>query len=191
MKRILIAILLLGAVGGGWYARDRFTVRQDAAPAFHGNVDIREVRLAFRVGGRVAQVLKEEGDPVAAGDVVARLDAVPYENAVNQAEAQVGQLAARLEELENGSRPEEIERARRNVAEASGGWWTTAPWGGRISTRPAPPSRRPGRATAQPGRPWNCSRPGPAPNRSPRPGRPWRRPAPPWPKPGCSWPTRN
>jgi HlyD family secretion protein len=118
MKRILIAILLLGAAAGGLYAWGRFTVRHDTAPAFHGNVDIREVRLAFRVGGRVAQVLKEEGDPVAPGDVVARLDAVPYENAVNQAEAQVGQFAARLEELENGSRPEEIERARRNLAEA-------------------------------------------------------------------------
>ncbi len=118
MKRIVIALLLLGAAAGGWYAWHEFSAKGDAAPAFHGNVDIREVRLGFRVGGRVAQVLKEEGDPVAAGEVVARLDAEPYENAVDQAEAQVGQLAARLEELENGSRPEEIDRARKNLAEA-------------------------------------------------------------------------
>ncbi len=118
MKRIVIALLLVGAAAGGWYVWHELSAKGDAVAAFHGNVDIREVRLGFRVGGRVAQVLKEEGDPVAAGEVVARLDAQPYENAVDQAEAQVGQLAARLEELENGSRPEEIDRARKNLAEA-------------------------------------------------------------------------
>lgn len=119
MKRILIVLILLAAAGGGWYAWNTYSAQdKNAAPVFHGNVDIREVRLAFRVGGRVSEVLKEEGEAVAPGEVVARLDAVPYENAVDQAQAQVGQLTARLAELENGSRPEDIERARRNLAEA-------------------------------------------------------------------------
>lgn len=119
MKRLAILLILLAAAAGGWYVWEtHFAPREAAAPAFHGNVDIREVRLAFRVGGRVAEVLKEEGDAVAAGETVARLDARPYEHAVDQARAQAAQLAARLEELENGSRPEEIERARRNMAEA-------------------------------------------------------------------------
>ena len=120
MKRVMILVLLLAAAaGGGWYAwYAYFAPGKDSAPVFHGNVDIREVRLAFRVGGRVADILKEEGDRVTSGETVARLDALPYENAVDLAAARVGQLAARLEELENGSRPEEIERARKNLAEA-------------------------------------------------------------------------
>lgn len=119
MKRFMILLLLAAAAGGGWYAWTTYSAPGSrSAPVFHGNVDIREVRLAFRVGGRVAEILKEEGDPVAEGETVARLDAAPYENAVDRAQALVGQAAARLDELENGSRPEEVERARRNLAEA-------------------------------------------------------------------------
>ncbi len=118
MKRIVIILVLLGAAVGGWFLWQAVSAkRSDQAPTFHGNVDIREVRLAFRVGGRVEEVVVEEGDAVAPGEIVARLDAEPYQNAADQARAQVGQLTSRLEELKNGNRPEEIERARRNLAE--------------------------------------------------------------------------
>lgn len=117
MKRILIFVLLLtGAAGGGWWWKNRDAQRRAAPLVFHGNIDIREARLGFRISGRVLEVLKEEGDPVRAGETVARLDDEPQRNAVAQAEAQVGVLEARLEELKNGNRPEEIEQARKNLA---------------------------------------------------------------------------
>jgi len=116
MKRIIIIVLLLAAAVGGWFAWKTLNPeRRDSAPVFYGNVDIREVRLGFRVAGRVAEVLKEEGDGVAPSEIVARLDAQPYENAADQAEAQAGALAARLMELQNGTRPEDIEQARKNL----------------------------------------------------------------------------
>jgi len=119
MKKLLILIILAGAAGGGWYAWNIYGRTHEAsAPVFHGNVDIREVRLGFRVAGRVMDVLKEEGDPVAGGETLARLDAEPYRTAVDQAEAQAGQLAARLAELRNGNRPEDVEQARRKLAAA-------------------------------------------------------------------------
>lgn len=119
MKRIIIMFLLLAAVVGGWFAWKTMNPGQgNSAPVFHGNVDIREVRLAFRVGGRVAEVLKEEGDVVAPSEIVARLDDEPFQIAVDQARAQAAQLEARLKELRNGSRPEEIEQARENLAAA-------------------------------------------------------------------------
>ena len=119
MKRTILIFLLLLAAVGGWFAWKTMNPElRNQAPVFHGNVDIREVRLGFRVGGRVAEVLKEEGDVVTPGEIVARLDAEPFQIAVHQAQAQVEQLAARLAELENGSRPEDIERARRNLSEA-------------------------------------------------------------------------
>jgi HlyD family secretion protein len=117
MKRLLIFLLLAATAAGGWYAWTSRKQHESVPVVFHGNIDIREVRLGFRVGGRVLEVLKEEGDQVTAGETLARLDAEPYQNAVNQARAQVGQLMSRLEELRNGNRPEEIERARRNLAE--------------------------------------------------------------------------
>jgi len=116
MKRTIIIFLLLVAAVGGWYAWKILNAEQSgSAPVFHGNVDIREVRLGFRVAGRVAEVLKEEGDGVAPAEIVARLDAQPYENAVDQASAQARQLEARLAELQNGTRPEDIEQARKNL----------------------------------------------------------------------------
>lgn len=121
MKRIIILCLLAAGAGGWFLWQASVSKRAERVPTFHGNIDIREVRLAFRIGGRITDILKEEGEAVAPGEVVARLDAEPSRHAVNQARAQVGQLAARLQELENGSRPEEIERARRNLAEAEAG----------------------------------------------------------------------
>lgn len=119
MKRFIAPILLLATLAGGWYAWKTHTAESRGdAPAFHGNIDIREVRLGFRVSGRVREVLKEEGDAVAAGEVMARLDDEPFRNALDQAEAQVGQFSARLEELRNGNRPEEIEQARKVLAAA-------------------------------------------------------------------------
>lgn len=77
----------------------------------HGNVDIREVRLAFRVGGRVAAVLTEEGDAVEVGEVLARLDDEPQRWEAEQAEARAGAARARLDLLRAGYRPEEIAQA--------------------------------------------------------------------------------
>ena len=43
----------------------------------YGNVEIREVNLAFRVGGRVEDVTVEEGVTVEPGAELAHLDAEP------------------------------------------------------------------------------------------------------------------
>jgi HlyD family secretion protein len=117
VKRILVFFLLLATAAGGWYFwHTQSATRDNPPPTFHGNVDIREVRLGFRIGGKVREVLKEEGDAVGAGEIVARLDAEPFQNAVDQAEAEVGAIAARLAELQNGARSEDIEQARKNLA---------------------------------------------------------------------------
>src|SRR6266496_3562101 len=55
----------------------------------YGNVDIRDVNVGFRVSGRVAEVLKDEGDAVHAGEVLARLDDEPYLREADQAKDQV------------------------------------------------------------------------------------------------------
>lgn len=120
-RTALLFFLLAAALAGGWYWWFEHEETQDAAPTFYGNVDIREVRMGFRVGGRVLEVLKEEGDAAGTGEVLARLEATPYQNAVNQAEAQVSQLQARLEELQRGNRPEEIDRGRKNLLAAEAG----------------------------------------------------------------------
>lgn len=78
----------------------------------YGNVDIRDVNVGFRVSGRVSAVLKDEGDAVHAGEVLAKLDDEPYREEAAQAKGQVSAARARLELLQSGYRPEEIAQSR-------------------------------------------------------------------------------
>lgn len=117
-RRVPIVVLLLAAAGAAaWY----FWPRPDAAPegtlVLYGNVDVRQVELGFRLGGRLSAMHFEEGDPVTAGSTMADLDTQPFEDEVMLAEAQVGLQEAELAKVEAGPRPSEIDQARALVAE--------------------------------------------------------------------------
>ena len=88
------------------------------ALVLNGNVDIRQVDLAFRVEGRLDKLLVEEGDRVAAGQVVAMVEKGYLADAVRIAEARVAGAQANLAKLEAGNRPQEIGQARAEVARA-------------------------------------------------------------------------
>lgn len=87
------------------------------ALVLYGNVDIRQVDLGFRVSGRIAQMLFEEGDEIKTGDIIATLDKAPYEAALAVAKAQLAQAEANYEKYQHGNRPQEIEEARATVRE--------------------------------------------------------------------------
>jgi HlyD family secretion protein len=117
-KGVLILLLTIAlAALGAWYVLLKVPQRSAEALVLYGNVDIREVNLGFRVPGRVGEVLREEGDAVKAGEVLARLDDEPYRRAVEESRAQVASLRARLELLEAGNRPQEIAQAGAVVGE--------------------------------------------------------------------------
>lgn len=77
----------------------------------HGNVDIRQVDLGFRVGGRISEMRYEEGDLVKVNDVIAVLDKTPFQNDLESQKAQVAQAEADLLKKKTGNRPEEIKVA--------------------------------------------------------------------------------
>ncbi|CAI9399719.1 hypothetical protein ANOBCDAF_00334 [Pleomorphomonas sp. T1.2MG-36] len=118
MNKIVPVVLLLVAAGAGaaWYLglpqRYGFLVPSPPTQVIYGNVDIRQVPLGFRVGGRLAGVVVEEGDAVKAGDLLARLDSGPYDIAVRAAEENVAALKATLDKLKAGARPSEIAKVR-------------------------------------------------------------------------------
>lgn len=56
----------------------------------------RRAPLAFPVAGVVLEITREEGDTIGAGDVLARLDPIPFQTAVDQARAQVEYLEKSL-----------------------------------------------------------------------------------------------
>ncbi|RDD61488.1 efflux RND transporter periplasmic adaptor subunit [Ferruginivarius sediminum] len=118
--RFLIAVLVLAAMGaGGYWAYSTYAAQKDdGVLTLYGNVDIRQVDLAFNAEGKITEVLVEEGDDVGSDQLLARLDKELYKHAVAAARARVQQSEARLRELENGTRPEEIDRARAALQQA-------------------------------------------------------------------------
>lgn len=117
-KRLgLVVLVLVLATAAGLWASGKWRPAKAGELRLYGNVDIREVNLGFRVSGRIAEVLRDEGDVVKAGEEMARLDDEPYRRDLDQAEAQVAALKARLDLLVAGHRPEEIAQARATARE--------------------------------------------------------------------------
>ena len=74
-----------------------------------------KIELAPRVVGRVAWVGVERADKVDKDQVLVRLEDDEYKARAVQAQGQLDGAKARLAELQNGSRPEEIGRAKAEV----------------------------------------------------------------------------
>ena len=83
-----------------------------------GYVEATDVRVAPQVGGRLIEVAVAEGDRVAAGALVARLDTADTELALRRAEADRDQAVAAQKLLEAGARAEDIRQARAQESSA-------------------------------------------------------------------------
>ena len=83
-----------------------------------GNVEVTEMNLGFKTPGRIEQRLVDEGQRVNKNDKLAVLDSREIESQVAQAEAQLRESATRLAELVAGSRPQEVEQATAQAAQA-------------------------------------------------------------------------
>lgn len=120
MKRILpiISVLALAAGGGAfwWYQRDHDSPAQELT--LYGNIDIRQVQLAFNAAERIKEMRATEGTPVNRGQLLASLDTQRLEQNVKLREAQAEAQRQQLARLQAGSRPEEIRKARADVAVA-------------------------------------------------------------------------
>lgn len=115
-RKILIPVILLaGAAAAGWWydvASRLGWTQHGPTSVLYGNIDIRQVSLGFRVSGRIDKLAVDEGDPVKAGDIIGNLDATPFQQAVDAAEADLAALNANLEKLKAGARKTEIAQAR-------------------------------------------------------------------------------
>lgn len=83
-----------------------------------GNVDVREVSLAFRQSDRILEMLAEEGDRVQKGQVLARLDTQELKLQLQRLNAEIAAQQSTVDKLHNGTRPEEIRQAEGNLRQA-------------------------------------------------------------------------
>jgi multidrug resistance efflux pump len=107
----LLAAILLAL--GFWPLRQRRDLLE-----LPGVVEIQEVRLGSKIGGRVAAVLVNEGDIVQPGQALVRIDVPELEAQKAQWEARLRQMEADLEKQKNGPRAEEIAQAKSDLASA-------------------------------------------------------------------------
>ena len=110
-------VLAVLAVGLGWWLTHR--PRAPTELTLYGNVDLRQVELAFNDSERIAAVLAAEGDRVTRGQVLARLDTGRLVPAAAQAAAMAEAQQQMVDKMHHGSRPEEIGQARANLDAAA------------------------------------------------------------------------
>ena len=151
---VVVVALIGGAVGVGWLyfrlnpaAWDEFVAEiqgeaaAGAAPrpvkrsvlksgnlVASGTIEAEEVLVVAEMGGRIVTMLADEGDKVAVGDVLIKLDQTMLLAQREQAEAGVAQARAGLDAAraqlalaQAGARPEEIAMAEGAVAGAQAG----------------------------------------------------------------------
>jgi HlyD family secretion protein len=114
-RGLVVGVILIATAGAA--ARCRRGATPDATRA-SGYVEATEVRVAPEVGGRVLEVAVKEGDRIAAGAVVARLDDTDITLTLRRAEAERDQATAQLRLLQAGSRVEDVRQARAQAESA-------------------------------------------------------------------------
>src|SRR5207237_1085551 len=77
-----------------------------------------KINVNSKVTGRVAWIGVEKGDKVKEGQILVRLENQEFLAQYQQAKGAVESTRARLNQLEHGSRPEEVQQAQHNLDEA-------------------------------------------------------------------------
>ncbi len=133
MIRKLPALLLVGALAGQATAQQQMpaspvvaapVVRREVAPrrSFVGTVRAARTSLVgAETAGRVAELLGREGLRVKRGEPLARFDTHRVEIELRGARADLAVAESEVQELENGSRKEEIRQGEARVASAKAG----------------------------------------------------------------------
>ncbi len=121
MKRLIpIAILLCAAVAAGVYFYPRFAKKSAPANeiALSGNIEAHESLVSFKVQGRIVQLPVEEGQQVARGALLAKLEDADLEQKVRIDEAAVSVRESDLSLTLAGMREQEVRASQQAVIDA-------------------------------------------------------------------------
>lgn len=120
-RRIVLAITgaIIVVVGGtlAWLLANPREKNSNTL-VLYGNVDIRQVQLAFNGSDRIARMLVREGEQVKKGQLLATLDTVRLAHTVELQRAELAAQQQVVARLEAGSRPEEIRKAEADAEAA-------------------------------------------------------------------------
>lgn len=109
LKKIVLALVVVAAA-----AAALLYMRKQSAPkplVLAGTVEARTVNVGSLVGGRVVRVHVDEGNAVAAGQVLVTLEADPLDRQIAEQQAAIATARAELSKALAGPRDEEIRKA--------------------------------------------------------------------------------
>jgi len=128
---IVILLLLLAGAGGGWWY---FTSHPEAGSqllaglgmgsppeeiiAASGIIEAQEISITAEVGGRITNLLVDEGDRVEEADLLIELDTDLLAAQIKQAQAALRLAQANLAKIEAGAKKEDIRQAEALLEQA-------------------------------------------------------------------------
>jgi HlyD family secretion protein len=112
-RRIIPIVLVLAALAalGYWYFEVRPAQANGGALTASGTIEITQVTIAPEIGGRVLEVLAEEGQSVLAGQTLVRFDDQLLRTQLAQAQAALALAQANLELVVAGTPPDQRQAA--------------------------------------------------------------------------------
>ncbi|MGA7800245.1 MAG: efflux RND transporter periplasmic adaptor subunit [Gammaproteobacteria bacterium] len=114
--RVLVLLVIAAAIGVGVWQWRRNSAQKPATDlVLYGNVDLRQVDLAFNDSERIATMDVLEGAQVKKGQLLASLETNRLTYAADRAQAQAAAQQAVVARLEAGTRPEDILKARADL----------------------------------------------------------------------------
>ncbi|MBN1992641.1 MAG: efflux RND transporter periplasmic adaptor subunit [Anaerolineae bacterium] len=125
MKRIIPIIIILAALGAGywWYTNSQpiaAALEPTAEPPLvgSGSIEAETVAITAELGGRILELLADEGDEVTAGQILIELDKSDLLAQQLQLEATLSTAKANLESVAAPARPEDIAVAQAQLKQA-------------------------------------------------------------------------
>lgn len=92
-KKIIALVLILLVIGIVLFVKSKNKPNLNEL-TLYGNIEIRQVDLSFQVSGLISKLLKEEGDTVKKGELIATIDEQDYNANYKRAEAEVEKTLA-------------------------------------------------------------------------------------------------
>jgi len=118
MKKILAILTIFLLIPGAVSCTDGIPTEI----VLSGTIEGESVRAGSRIGGRVAEVMVDEGDNVEAGSVLYKLETDVLEAERERAEAMVREAEAAYDVIASGAKPEDVARARQEAEAFRQGW---------------------------------------------------------------------
>ncbi len=99
LRKLLLPILLVAAAGAGYYywLESQPASLPEGIASSNGRIEAVEIDLAAKIGGRLEEVMVNEGDFVTAGQEVARMDTATLEAQWKQAKAELERAKTNVE----------------------------------------------------------------------------------------------